>query len=247
MCLRDTQKVTQFYNWSNNDINIIFNNSKLNKALHETIVGREVLTGELCAVQMDGGRLRVTFWRSEYEYWVWGVVIRATVTVRAGVERLASGGETHRALSVQNMFCGYGVWHSALKVLCGLHHVCAFSTAQWHRLPVVYDVPHRPYQGADYSINIGTLHWTHGNVISFTPLKICALPCHDVVTFSNSQQRYCQVCCTGSESKRRRNAGSRIEVRLRTSVTAAAMAEPICMDRMFSQSIFVDSSLKDLK
>ena len=42
-------------------MNIKFNNSKLNKALHETIVGKEVLTGELGAVQMDGGRLRVTF------------------------------------------------------------------------------------------------------------------------------------------------------------------------------------------
>jgi len=41
-----------------------------------TIFGREVLAGELGAEQMDGGRLRVTFWRSEYEYWVWGVVIR---------------------------------------------------------------------------------------------------------------------------------------------------------------------------
>jgi hypothetical protein len=68
MCLIDTQKVTQFNNWSNNDINIKCNNGKLNKALNETIVGREVLTGELGAVQMDGGRLRVTFWRSEYEY-----------------------------------------------------------------------------------------------------------------------------------------------------------------------------------
>jgi len=113
MCLRDTQKVTQFYNWSNNDINIIFNNSKLNKALHETIVGREVLTGELCAVQMDGGRLRVTFWRSEYEYWVWGVVIRATVTVRAGVERLASGGEhiVHWVFRTCSVAMVFGILH----------------------------------------------------------------------------------------------------------------------------------------
>ena len=28
---------------------------------HGTVVGREVLTGELCAVQMDGGRLHVAF------------------------------------------------------------------------------------------------------------------------------------------------------------------------------------------
>ena len=42
-------------------MNIKCNNVKLNKALHETIVGREVLTGEMGVVQMDGGRLRVTF------------------------------------------------------------------------------------------------------------------------------------------------------------------------------------------
>jgi len=58
---------------------------------------------------------------------VWGVGIRDSID---SVERLASGGETHRALSVENMFCGYGVCYSALKVLCGLHHVCAFSTVK---------------------------------------------------------------------------------------------------------------------
>jgi len=61
--------------------------------------------------------------------------LETTLTVRDGVEKLASGAETHHALSVQNIFCAYGVWHSALKVLCGLQHVCAFSTVQWHRQP----------------------------------------------------------------------------------------------------------------
>ena len=74
-----------------------------------------------------------------------------------------------------------------------------------------------------------------------------ALPCHDLVKFSNSQQRYCPVCCGGSESKRRIKAGSRIEFILLPSVTAAVLAAPICTDRTFSQSICVDSSLKDLK
>jgi len=140
-CLFETQKDTQFYNWSNNDINIKFNNSRLNKALHQTIVGREVLTGELCAVQMDGGRLHVAFWRSECG----ASELETALTV---LRDWQVDGETHRALSVQNMFCGYGVCHSALKVLCGLHRVCAFSTVQWHRLPAVCDAPHSLYEGA---------------------------------------------------------------------------------------------------
>ena len=36
----------------------------------------------------------------------------------------------------------------------------------------------------------------------------------------------------------------RIEFVLRSSVTAATLAAPICTDRTFSQSISVDSSLK---
>ena len=85
--------------------------------------------------------------------------LETTLTVSNGVERLASGAETHRALSVQNIFCAYGVWHSALKVLCWPQHVCAFSTVQWHRQPAFSTVQwhtqpafcatlHRLYQGA---------------------------------------------------------------------------------------------------
>ena len=239
MCLFETQKVTQFYNWSNNDINIKCNNSRLNKALHQTTVGREVLTGELCAVQMGCGRLNVAFWRSE-----------------CGASELETALTVLRDWQVEGKHIVHWVFrtYSVVMVFVILHWrccagciVCVHSAQHSDKLPVVCDAPHRLYQGAVYSINTGTLHRTHGNVISFTPLKICALSCHDFVKFSNAQQRYCQVCCAGSESKRRIKAGSRIEAALLPSVTAAVLAAPICADRTFSRSISVDSCLKDLK
>ena len=239
MCLFQTQKVTQFYTWSNNDINIKCNNSRLNKALHHTAVGREVLTGELCAVQMGGGRLHVAFWRSE----CWASELETALTVLRDwqVEGKHIVHWVFRTCSVVMVFVILH-WRCCVGCILCVHsaqHSDTNCCSLWRTAQAV------SRRCIFYKYLYTSLDTRKCNFV-YTLKKVC-LPCHDLVKFSNAQQRYCPVCCAGSESKRRTKAGSRIEFILLPSVPAAVLAAPICTDRTFSRSICVDSSLRDLK